>query len=354
MDKKFNGQINISRDLRKNKQVVIGKYDLTDIIFLLLGFGVAIIVSYVLGFSPLKVVDEFTAILISIFPMLLIISLGFKRTAGIRQFNYIRMKQIDKKSRVRFNRRFDNTQKGDKFIAGFLVDRKYVNKYINKFLSYDNLSLLQVRWIKDIDTNKNSIYFLLDLRYENYDDVFIDLMDKFSFNKELIGLSYEELNNLQKDIDLRFDNINKKKTIDKNIFKNYSIQKMFNKNKNNMREVTNNENNVIDKYKNKKYKIYMLNIYDVKVYKKFINIVNRYCDVVCYFKRDGKKKIVNTFLLIEDEIKKGKKWTKLEKIDELCIDLGIIVDKLTNDQVAGRNAVSYLMTNPFNNYRVYK
>ena len=251
MSNNFNGQINISRDLRKNKQVVIGKYDLTDIVFLLLGFGVAIIVSYVLGFSPLKIVDEFTAILISIFPMLLIISLGFKRTAGIRQFNYIRMKQIDRKSRVRFNRKFDKTQTGERFIVGFLVDRKYVNKYINKFLSYDNLSLIQVRWIKDIETNKNSIYFLLDLRYENYDDVFIDLMDKFSFNKELIGLSYEELNNLQKDIDIRFEN--KKQTIDTNILRNLNILKLFDKNANNTKETIKNENNISDKYKDKKY-----------------------------------------------------------------------------------------------------
>ena len=343
----FNGQINISRDLRKNKQVVIGKYDLTDIIFLLLGFGTAIIVAYFLGFAPFKVMDEFLAIIIAIFPMLLIISLGFKRTAGIRQFNYLIMKSIDKKSRVRFNRRFDNTQKGDKFIVGFLIDRKYVNKYLNKFLSYDNQSLLQVRWTKDIGTNKNNIYFLLDLRYENYDDVFIDLMDKFSFNKELIGLSYEELNNLQKDIDLRFENRNKKEPI-----KNLIIKKLLNK-KNTHESIIDEKEN-FDKYKNKKYKIYMLNIYDIKVYKKFINTVKRYCDVICYFKRDGKKKYVSTFLLIEDEIKKGKKLTKLEKLENLCMELGIIVDKLSNDQVAGRNAVSYLMTNPFNNYRVYK
>lgn len=352
MSNSFNGQINISRDLRKNKQVVIGKYDLMDIIFLLFGFGVAIIVSYLLGFSPLKVMDEFSAILISIFPMLLIISLGFKRTAGIRQFNYIRMKQIDRKSRVRFNRKFDKAQTAERFIAGFLVDRKYVNKYINKFLSYDNLSLLQVRWTKDIGTNKNNIYFLLDLRYKKDDDIFIDLMDKFSFNKELIGLSYEELNNLQKDIDMRFEN--KKQTIDTNIFRNLNILKLFNNNANNTKETIKNENNISDRYKDKKYKIHMLNIYDVKVYKKFINTVKRYCDVICYFKRDEKKKYVNTFLLIEDEIKKGKKLTKLEKIDNICMDFGIVVDKLTNEQVAGKLAVSYLMTNPFNNYRVYR
>ena len=346
MSNVFNGQINISRDLRKNKQVVIGKYDMTDIIFLLLGFSVAFIVSYILGFSPLKAVDEFTAIIISIFPMVIIISFGFKRVAGIRQFNYLRMKQIDKKSRSRFNRMFDKTQTGKRFIAGFLVDRKYVNKYINKFLSYDNLSLLSVRYTKNIFTNKNNIYFVLDLRYIKDDDIFLDLMEKFSFNKELIGLSYEDLNNLQKDIDLRFENRNKKSN------KNNIIQNLFNKH--NVKEPVSNDNIENDKYGNKKYKIHMLNIYDIKMYKKFINTVKRYCDVICYFKRDGKKKYVNTFLLIEEEIKKGKKLTKLEKIENLCMDFGIIVDKLTNDQMAGRNAVSYLMQNPFNNYRIYK
>ena len=316
--KTFNGQINISRDLRKNKQVVIGKYDLTDIIFLLLGFFVAIIVAYFLGFSPFKVMDEFLAIIIAIFPMLLIISLGFKRTAGIRQFNYLIMKSIDKKSRVRFNRMFDKTQIGERFIAGFLVDRKYVNKYINKFLSYENTSLLSVRYVKDNETNKNKIIFLLDLRYENCDDIFIDLMEKFSLNKEIKVLSKNDLLNLQNEIDKKFG-----KTSDKN-----------------------------NEYK--KYYIYMLNLYDIKVYKNFINAVKRYSDVICYFKKDGKKRFVNTFLLIEDEVKKGKKLTKLEKIEKLNNEYGIVVDKLTNEQEAGKEVVSYLMTNPFNNYRIYK
>ncbi len=345
MDKKFNGQINISRDLRKNKQVVIGKYDITDIIFLGLGFSVAIIVSYILGFSSVKVVDEFSAILISIFPMLIVISLGFKRTAGIRQFNYIRMKQLDKKSRVRFNGQFDKTQKRDKFIVGFFVDRKYVNKYINKFLSYDNISLLQVRYVKDTETNRNNIYFLLDLRYEKSEDIFIDLIEKFSFNKELIGLSYEDLNKLQKDMDLRFEN--KKKTVN-----NSFIKKIFSKNEEKV--LTTDKKDREDKYKNKKYKIYMLNIYDIKIYKKFINTVNRYSDVICYFKRDGKSKYVNTFLIIEDEIKRNKKITKIEKVEEICMEYGVVVDRLTNGQVAGKRAVSYFMTNPFNNYRIYK
>ena len=46
----FNGQINISRDLRQNKQTVLGKYDLTDIMFLVFGVGIAIVFAYLVGF----------------------------------------------------------------------------------------------------------------------------------------------------------------------------------------------------------------------------------------------------------------------------------------------------------------
>ena len=38
----------------------------------------------------------------------------------------------------------------------------------------------------------------------------------------------------------------------------------------------------------------------------------------------------------------------------IACSLNPIVDKLTNEQVAGMNAISYLMTNSFNNYRLYK
>ena len=119
MHNSFNGQINISRDLRQNKQTVIGRYDLTDIVFLSLGIGIAIVVAYILGFSPIKVVDEFTAIIISIAPMVFIISYGFKRVAGMRKIDYVRMKAIDKKSKYRENRKIDKSLIGEKYLVGF-------------------------------------------------------------------------------------------------------------------------------------------------------------------------------------------------------------------------------------------
>lgn len=342
---KFNGQINISRDLRQNKQTVIGKYDLTDIAFLSLGIGVAIVVAYLLGFSPIKVVDEFTAIIISIVPMVLIISFGFKRVAGIRKINFIRMKSIDKKSKYRFNRKVDKSQIGEKFIAGFEIDRKYVNKYINKFLSYENLSLLSVRYVKDIETNKHKIYFILDLRYKKGESIFKDIVNKFLLNNEIKALSADDIFKLEENNKLRFETKKEhkkktKKSIINNLFKKQSSEEVKEKS--------------VDATISKAYKILMLNLYDIKKYRSFINKVKMYADVICYFKKECKTKFVNTFLVVEDEIKKGKKLTKLEKVNKLCYEYGIILDRLGRDQNAGKTAASYLLVNPFNAYRIYK
>ena len=341
----FNGQINISRDLRKNKQVVIGKYDLIDIMFLGLGIGVAIIVAYLLGFSPMKVVDEFTAIIISIVPMVLILSLGFKRVAGIRKINFMRMKSIDKKSKHRVNRKIDKSKIGDKFLTGFEIDRKYVNKYINKFLSYNNLSLLSVRYIKDIKTNKHRIYLILDLRYKKGESIFEDIVNKFTLNNEIKALSVDDIYKLEEDNRLRFENKNNhKKETKKSIINNLFIKQSGE----DVKETDDKDLTI------KTYKILMLSIYDVKKYRNFINAVKRYADVICYFKKEEKKKYVNTFLVIEDEIKKGKKLTKLEKVEKLCSEYDIIIDKLVREQNVAKVVVSYLLTNPFNAYRIYK
>ena len=341
----FNGQVNISRDLRQNKQTVIGKYDLTDIAFLGLGLGIAIIVAYLLGFSPVKVVDEFTAITISIAPMILIISFGFKRVAGIRKINFMRMMSIDKKSKYRFNRKKDKSQAGEKFLAGFEIDRRYINKYINKFLSYDNLLVLSVRYIQDVETNKQKIYFILDLRYKQGESVFEDIVNKFTLNNEIKALSVDDLYKLEENNRIRFEaKIDNKKKTKKPILTNLFCKQP-------LEEV---KEKSADAKISREYKILMLNLYDIKKYRSFINIVKLYADVVCYFKKEGKIKFVNTFLVVENEIKREKKLTKLEKIEKLSNEYGIILDKLSREQNAGKSAVSYLLTNPLNSYRIYK
>ena len=187
MENQFNGQINISRDLRKNKQVFIGKFDLTDIIFLTFGFSAVVIVSYILGFSPIRIMDEFFAIVISIFPMALILSFGFRRIAGIRQFNYLRMKRIDKKNNNRILINIDEQSIGDKYLISFEIDNEKVDYYKNKFLEIENLKRLQIRYEKD------KVIFILDLRYKKEDSIFLDILNKNFKQEEFKRIPVEEI-----------------------------------------------------------------------------------------------------------------------------------------------------------------
>ena len=307
IEEKFNGQINISRDLRLNKQTVIGKFDLTDIIFLSIGIIVAILISYILGFSPLKMMDELTAIFISLIPMSIILSFGFRRVAGMRQFEFIRMQQIDKKSKFRVNRIKGDVKKSDDFIVCVESEKRHVNKYLKKFLDYENLKLLSIRYLKD------KVIYLLDLEYKDVNNIFYDIVEKFSLNNELKSIPVEKMKE-QEDI----------------------LDKMI---------------------RNNEVVVYMLNVYNSKNYRIFIKKVKKYALVLQYFKKVDKVKYVNTFLIIDKEENKGnnkKKATNIEQVENLCSEYEIVLDRLIKEQNASREAISYLMTNPFNAYRVYR
>ena len=307
IEEKFNGQINISRDLRLNKQTVIGKFDLTDITFLSIGILVAILISYILGFSTLKMMDELTAIFISLIPMSIILTFGFRRVAGMRQFEFIRMQQMDKKSKFRVNRIKGDVRKSDDFIVCVESEKRHVNKYFKTFLDYENLKLLSIRYLKD------KVIYLLDLEYKDVNNIFYDIVEKFSLNNELKSIPVEKMKE-QEDI----------------------LDKMI---------------------RNNEIVVYMLNIYNPKNYRIFIEKVKSYATVLQYFKKIDKVKCVNTFLIIDKEENKGnnkKKATNIKRVENLCSEYEIILDRLTKEQNASKDAVSYLMTNSFNAYRVYR
>ena len=299
----FNGQINVSRDLRQNKQTVIGKYDGLDIIFLSVALFTSTITAYLLGFH-FKIIDEFVSVAIALKPLTLIISLGFRKTAGIRQFFYILMNLMYKKSKVRDNRIYEKSKKNkdNRYLVILRMKHKSINKYIKKCLKYDNLNRLQVRWTKDKNKKLSEIHIVLEFAYTKNESIMSDMLQKFSFNEEVSGIPVEEIETYENEL------------------------------------------------KNDK-KVFMLSLYDKKIYKEFINKVKKYCDVVCYFKKVDKKIYVNTFLLIENEKRKGKRLTKEDKVLTKCNEYKVLVDELSKEQKSAKYAISYLMTNKYNAYR---
>lgn len=299
----FNGQINVSRDLRQNKQTVIGKYDGLDIIFLSIALFTSIITAYLLGFY-FKIIDEFVSVAIALIPLTLIISLGFRKTAGMRRVFYILMNLMYKRSKVRENRIYEkNTRRaGNRYLVMLRMEPKSINKYIKKCLKYDNLNRLQVRMTKDKNRKLSEIHFVLELIYSKNESIMSDMIKKFSLNEVFTGISVEETEIYEKEL-------------------------------------------------GNDRKIFMLNLYDKKIYKEFINKVKKYCEVVCYFKKVDKKIYVNTFLLIENEKRKGKRLTKEDKVLTKCNEYKVLVDELSKEQKSAKYAVSYLMTNKYNAYR---
>lgn len=253
----FNGQINISRDLRQNKQTVIGKYDLTDILFLFMGISIAIIVAYVLGFSEIKIFDEFTAIIISLIPMILIISLGFRKVAGMRQIDYIRMRQIDKRSNVRIITKNDRLNNGDKYLIPLEIKDDYLDEFLNEFLSIDNIKRIQIRY------ERNRVIAILDKRYSNKEyeseNLFLELYSKFYRHKGIKYLASEEIYLLETLKNLKFINKNSKgnkqltykkdnMAHDPDIDKLYlELKRVLNKN------VVKDKSNIYDEFPNESY-----------------------------------------------------------------------------------------------------
>ena len=299
----FNGQINVSRDLRQNKQTVIGKYDGLDIIFLSVALFTSIITAYLLGFH-FKLVDEFISIAIALIPLTLIISFGFRKTAGMRRIFYVLMNLMYKSSKVRVNRIYEtNTERpGNKYLVMLRMKHKSVNKYIKKYLKYENLVRLQVRWTKGKNRKLSEIHFILELTYTKNESIMSDMIKKFLLTREFTGIPVEEIETYEKEL----------------------------------------EN---DK------KVFMLNLYDKKILKEFINAAKKYSEVVCYFKKVGKRILVNTFLIIENDAQKGKRLTKEDKVLMKCNEYKVLVDELSKEQKSAKYAVSYLMTNKYNAYR---
>lgn len=299
----FNGQINVSRDLRQNKQVIIGKYDGLDIIFLSVALFTSIITAYLLGFY-FKLVNEFLSIVIALVPLTIIISFGFRKTAGMRQVFYILMNLMYKRSKVRENRvnEINTKRTGEKFLVILKIKHKSINKYIKKYLKFDNLDRLQIRWTKDKRKKASEVHFVLEFTYNKNESIMSDMIKKFLLNDEFIGIPVEEIEIYEKELE-------------------------------------------------KDKKVFMLSLYDKKIYKEFVNKVKKYCDVVSYFKKSGKKIYVNTFLLIENEKRKGTRLTKEDKVLTKCNEYKVLVDELSKEQKSAKYAISYLMTNKYNAYR---
>lgn len=412
MDNGFNGQINISRDLRQNKQTVFGKRDLLDIIFIVIAVAVAVLVSYVLGFY-LKIIDEFSAVIIGLIPMVIILILGFKRKAGIRYAFYVLMNRISKARNFRTNKEnfseVINKEKKNiikatkqnikkhitlkeilnlKYLKDKILNRKIQNVEVNN--NDDNIKTTSKEQYKKNNRIINKIILVLNTNTEKIDELakeylINDMVSRIQIRLKddkcilLLELNYSYKEFLSIYIKNEFKTIgvkaNKKETIKEFVsrmkqkldylfktrrtyYTKYSKFVNF--------EIFNREfipQNLYDFYDgiksnqnlkfieiNDEY-INSLDIKNKKVYMLHIYKINDYKKIVEETKSESE---VVIYVIKNDGKIYVSTYFVLNKESELNLSKNMIINKLTKEQGLAISQSYYHMYNPYNNYRLYK
>lgn len=400
----FNGQINISRDLRQNKQTILGKRDFTDLVFIVIGISVAVLLAYFLGFY-FKVLDEFSAVVISLIPMVIILTFGFRKKAGIRWIYYLVASMYEKKSKNRSNRELltnvikinkrtvnKEKQKNEKHKTNIFKNiiniykdtknKKNENKKINENDSVDvntskketNNKIVIDKTIFVLETDGNikdlalgyiekSNIEKVQVRLKNENKKLL-LLENFSYKTFLNDYIKKEVNDIVKNEKwlkklkdkIKYLIYEKKKYYNKfNKFLNLSSYNVnyFDEKTKGILEDFNAKNlkfiNIDDEFiKNlniKEKRVYMLHLYTNSTYELLINELKKVSEVVVNLIKFHEKYYVSTFIIFEGID---------DKVFEILNKYNAIVNKLTNEQGTAKSQVGYYMFNPFNNYREYK
>lgn len=353
----FNGQINISRDLRQNKQTVIGKRDLTDIIFLVLGVGISCLTGYLFGYY-LKAIDEFATIFVAIIPLVIVMLLGFRKKAGMRYFYYVMMTLISKCSKNRYNKsKFFNVidkeklvvnQRSknilDKVILILSVNKEDIKETLKKYLNNEIVYRIQLR-IKG-----NQILMLLELNY-SYKDFFKvytnneyksvrEKKEKKESIKSFIKRQREKLyyqlfkkrkhnNKGCKSINLSLLNRDFMPKEFKDLYDSLLDNGLF------FIEKDENVKNIKDK------KVFGLHLYNNSDYEAIVSEISLNNEIVIYVIKHNKKIYLSTFFI-------------LDKDSEINTNKNIVINTLKNEQEIALLQCTYNMFNPYNNFRYYE
>lgn len=354
----FNGQINVSRDLRQNKQTILGKRDLLDIIFIVVGVLVAGIITYIFGFL-IKVVDESLAVVIGLIPLVVILSVGFRKKANMRYIFYLAMNLISNHSSMRnnkakisdvlnINETIDNNIGNDKAIIVLKTKKDNIKEYIKKYISNDLISRVQLRMYKD----RYIILLELNYSYKTFLDIYTDNEYKtIGINKNKKENFKEFLNRLREK--LHYKLVTKKKYYHK--YSKFINFELFNKDfipkdlhiivddiKSNKIEYITINDEYINSLDIKNKKVQMLHLYNNEFYDRYIDEIKEYAEVVIYIILVNMDDIyISTFLI-------------LDKDTEIKTDGNIVINNLATEQGIAMSQTTYHMFNPYNNYRIYK
>ena len=341
MNNIFNGQINISRDLRENKKTIIGKYDLEDLIFIIVAVGISIFISYYIGFY-LRIIDEYFAIIISLIPMIIILGLGFKEKAGMRYIDYIKLQLYSYKTKNRTNQNISHSIDSlNEYVFSVLKTREVYSyrNIIAFFLNNTYIKSIKIRIVNDM--------YIIYIKY-NYDakkfikeykkNKLINILEKNIGIKRLIKIVNNNINDIfNNDFKHRILNIN-----DLNIdYMPKCIKNVLNEYEKNNLEIYNEVRSKV----NEKF-ICMVHLYNPNEYEKIINKLLLKYEVIVYAEKKENKAFVNTFIL--------SNYNDYINLNNECREYNVVINSLKYDQQLAKIIINEdVIINPFNSYRRY-
>ncbi len=270
---RFDGIINISSDIRKNKRTLIGKFDVKDLIFI----GLAIIVWVILSVIFILIASEDLIPIYTIFLFVTIIPImyiGFKKKIDMEMLDYILMKSKSKNRNFRTQIDIDKRIRKDKYV----ISLELINGYKVSDEDFVNDKVAELRQIIDI-YNIQVVYC---------DNLYLNLEVALDENFCIVPI----YNYLKHSKDIKIRNIEDIISFDEKNF--IMIGKPKNKRK--MINVT----NIEDEVKTTK-RVYKILQYMDKVNFEFIDKLRKLAIVIKYI--DGED--YNTFILIsgsDDEV----------------------------------------------------
>lgn len=346
-DNEFDGTINISSNIKDNKNTIIGKFDLRELLFLLIAGVVGIIaLSILIGLLAIKsIFIVFVVLAIIEIP---IITLGFLKLYNIPAVDYIKMKAKSDNSTYRKQVHKVKKDKNDKYLMSFAVEYNFeeLEEVINKIHSFISFKKIELKIMF------NMIYLTIDVR-EDFDIDYSNLFDYLRVRKDIKYISYEDIKNYE-------TYIKSLKFIDKNYAKKQL--KEINKTKEQLDKIKPFKecngrynyltNRIIESKENEFIKVYKFILYESPLDLNVFNELKDICDITIHIDivGDENDKIsltnlnyVNTFISI------GACETRPSDLDSKVKDMlgkyQILYKEIREEKV--KDSLLFLMENSY-------
>jgi hypothetical protein len=276
-DNEFDGTINISSNIKDNKNTIIGKFDLRELLFLLIA-GVVGIIALSILIAVLGIKNVFVVFIVLAVLEIPIITLGFLKLYNIPAIDYIKMKAKSDNSIYRKQVRKVKNDKKNKYLMAFAVEYNLekLEEVINDVHSF-------IPFIKiEIEIIFNMIYLIIDVQ-EDYDINYSNFFDYLRVRKDILYVSYEDIKNYEiyikslKFIDKKYAK-NQLKEIDKKKVQLDKIKPLEESN-DKYNYLT---NRIIESKENEFIKVYKFILYEAPLDLNVFNELKDICDITIH------------------------------------------------------------------------